>query len=135
MWLYPFQELFLGINAHINVILLCPAASNRRMLIGLRLPDRPKRPKKGRKKDKSGDKVALTSADYTNPAGKAKLMSYYFGNTHCIPSYRKRYKYIIHVMLFYVICDVCLFTLNYQSLFLNKYVHMFYITHHDNMSV
>ena len=104
LWRYPFQELFLGINAHINVFLLCPAASNRRMLIGLRLPDRPKRPKKGRKKDKSGDKVALTSADYTNPAGKAKLMSYYFGNTHSISSYRKKIQ--VHNSCYAILCNM-----------------------------
>ena len=51
-------------------------ASNRRMLIGLRLPNRPKRPKKGRKKDK----VGLTSADYTNPAGNAVIFVKYMNH-------------------------------------------------------
>lgn len=54
-----------GVSRNLSGDELESHASNRRMLIGLRLPNRPKRPKKGRKKDK----VGLTSADYTNPAG------------------------------------------------------------------
>jgi len=57
-----------GVNKDTGAAELEDRASSRRMLIGLRLPNRPKRPKKNRRhKDKSSDRAALTHSEFSSP--------------------------------------------------------------------